>query len=203
MNSKELGNYFSSVGIPLKWHTKTLRDFDNDKEALSTIINYLDKAREAYKEGVGFYLHGKNGVGKTHLLMTSFMQLFDQRFTVRVISLTELVNLFTSSWYDEDKKEELVLVMSNVHFLGIEEMGKQLSSDKSLEIVTHVLETVLRSRVQNKKPTWFTSNISASSLKDIYNEDIASMLRECALPLLINGDDVRREISKSNKEKWL
>lgn len=203
MISKELRTYYESIGIPLKWHSKTLDDFTNDREALRVIRKYIKNHKEAFKDGVGFFLTGKNGVGKTHLLMCSFMELFNLRHSVQVISLSALVDMYTGSWYDAEKREELLQVMIKKHFLGIEEIGKQFSSEKSMDVVTHILEVVLRSRLQHNRPTWFTSNLTASSMKDVYNEDIASMLRECAVPLLVEGNDKRGDYAEANKKRWL
>jgi DNA replication protein DnaC len=200
MISKELKHYFEQHGILSKWHEKTLDEYHNDEDAKDKILAYLKNHKQASKQGVGPYLHGANGVGKTHLMMTAFMQLFNEhRYKVQVVSLTTLVDIFTSSWYDEGKKA-LLDSMKNCHFLGIEEIGKQIDSEKSVAIVTHILETVLRYRLQSNKPTWFTSNIDPSEIKNIYNEDIASMLRECSVDIAVVGNDKRKEIYTRNKK---
>lgn len=199
-HSKELKQYFLEHGILPKWHDKTIADFKNDDEAKRKILKYLENHKDASTKGVGPYLHGDNGVGKTLLMMTSLMYLFtEHRYKVQVVSLSTLVDTFTSSWYDESKKESLD-AMKNCHFLGIEEIGKQLDSEKSLKVVTHILETVLRYRLQSNKPTWFTSNIQPGELKNMYNEDIASMMRECSVPILVTGDDKRSDILTRNKK---
>jgi len=201
--NKEQIKYLEDAGIYKRWHDKKLDDFTKNEEVLRTIKKYLKNSKDAYEDGIGFYLHGPNGVGKTHILMTSFKELIDKRFTVRVISLTTLIGLFTGSFYNEEKQEQLMTVMKRVNFLGIEEIGKQINSEKSKDMVTHILETVIRYRVQCKKPTWFTSNMKPSAMAEIYNEDIASMLRECSVHLLVDGEDERRTILQKNKKKYL
>lgn len=201
--SKEQSKILLNCGILEKWHTKTLDDFTNDKRALKIVRDYLDNYKEAVKDGVGFCLYGNNGVGKTLLLNASFKELFEKRNKVQILSVSSLITKFTDSWYDDESRKKFISLLQNATFLGIEEIGKQIKSERSNEMITHVLDTVIRYRVQRNKPIWITTNIPPKQLRELYSDDIASMLNEVCVPLQIRGEDIRESIREKNIKKYI
>lgn len=192
-------NEFLKNGILPKWHNKKLSDYKNDPQAKESIDKYLKSRDNMLKKGVGLYLWGANGTGKTHLMMTSFKELRALDYSVKVISLSSLIAKFTAGWYDMAEKRELQNALQRVDFLGIEEIGKEFRSQNS-DLGTVVLDNVLRYRVQMMKPTWFTSNVPPGKLTANYTEDIASMLKECSYPIQVMGKDMRGEQYNKIKE---
>lgn len=71
------------------------------------------------------------------------------------------------------------------------------------ELVKRVMESVIRFRVQMNRPIWFASNTDPKFVKDVFSEDIASLLREAVVPICVRGEDFRREIQRRNKRKFL
>lgn len=199
--------YYLYCGIKSSWHLKSLDDFDNDTDALSQVKKYLGKSRVVAKEGLGIYLWGSNGTGKSHLMNCSFKELIREGHKVRVYSMDEIVDKFTSSWYSEEEKQDLNNVLRNIDFLGIDEFGKNVDKDgKPIylpELVKRVMESVIRFRVQMNKPIWFASNTDPKFVKDVFSEDIASLLREAVVPICVRGEDFRKEIQLKNKRKFL
>lgn len=192
--------YYLQCGIYKKWHTVTLAKFTNDKKALRRVKNYLRRNQTMFKRGTGIYLYGSNGVGKSHLLNASFKVLIEKEYSVKVIPLSDLISMFTSAWYSDDSKHQLSL-LKEVQFLGIEEIGKEFrttfkdADSKNEDLIVTVLDTILRYRLQNSLPTWFTSNLTPSALESSYSTDIFSMMKESAIPILVNGEDYRNLIN--------
>lgn len=186
--------FLLSVGILEKWHTRTLDAYDNDMVALEKVQDYIKRADTFYTEGVGFYLHGHNGTGKSHLMNCAFKRFILARYKVQVVSFSDLITEFIGGWYDEDVKQKIQRY-KKVDFLGIEEIGKEFKSKESALAQT-VLDNILRYRVQMNKPTWFTSNKPPTDIAALYTEDIASMMKEVAIPLHVVGEDYRIKISK-------
>lgn len=117
--------YYLYCGIKTGWHEKSLDDFTNDEEALSAVRKYLKNSRDAAKKGLGLYLWGSNGTGKSHLMNCSFKELIAKGNKVRIYSMDEIVDKFTSSWYSDEDKKELDNVLRNIDFLGIDEFDLQ------------------------------------------------------------------------------
>lgn len=197
--------YYLYCGIKTGWHEKTLDDFENDSEALSMVKKYLKKSKTVAREGLGVYLYGANGTGKSHLMNCSFKQLIEKGHKVRIYSMDEIVDKFTSSWYSDEDKKDLDNVLRNIDFLGIDEFGKNVDKDGKPvylpELVKRVMESVVRFRVQMNKPIWFSSNTDPKFVKDVFSEDIASLLNEAVVAICVRGGDFRKEIQLKNKRK--
>lgn len=196
--------YYLSCGIKLSWHDKVLDDFKNDNESLSRVKDYISKASEAKQKGLGLFLWGANGCGKTHLMNCAFKELIDKRYRVHIFSLDEIVDKFTAGWYSDEDKKELQDILRNTDFLGIDEFGKNLDKDGEAkyipDLVKRVMDSVIRYRVQMKRPVWFTSNTTPSNVNKVFSEDVASLLKEATLPIQITGVDYRGVIQKKYKK---
>lgn len=199
--------YYLYCGIKAGWHEKSLKDFTNDAEALSAVRKYLRDFKEVSKKGIGLYLWGSNGTGKSHLMNCSFKELISAGSKVRIYSMDEIVDKFTSSWYSDEDKKELDNVLRNIDFLGIDEFGKNVDEEGNPvylpDLVKRVMESVIRFRVQMNKPIWFSSNTDPKFVKNVFSEDIASLLREAVVPICVRGEDFRKEIQRRNKRIFI
>ena len=199
--------YYLYCGIKSAWHTKELRDFTNDEEALLRVKNYIKKSKEVAREGLGVYLWGANGTGKSHLMNCSFKELIENGHKVRIYSMDEIVDKFTSSWYSDEDKKDLDNVLRNIDFLGIDEFGKNVDKEGNPvylpDLVKRVMESVIRFRVQMNKPIWFASNTDPKFVGKVFSEDIASLLNEAVVTVCVRGSDFRKRIYSRNKRKFL
>ena len=134
----------------------------------------------------------------------TFKELIAQTYKVRVYSLDEIVDKFTSAWYSDTEKQELNRVLHQIDFLGIDEFGKNVDAEGNPiylpDLVKRVMESVIRYRVQMHLPIWFASNTDPKYVKDVFSEDIASLLREAVVPVCVRGEDYRKQIQKRHKE---
>lgn len=200
-------DYYLLCGIKSGLHDKTLDDFTNDEDALEKVKRYIRKSRSMYRDGLGLYLWGSNGTGKTHLMGCSFMELISKGYKVRLFSMDEIVDKFTSSWYSDEDRHELNNILRNIDFLGIDEFGKNVDKDGNPvylpDLVKRVMESVIRFRVQMNKPIWITSNTDPKYVNEVFSEDVASLLNEAVVPICVRGADFRKTILKRNKKKLL
>lgn len=197
--------YLLSCGIKMAWHEKSLENYTNDLKAKRIVGEYLKDARGYLAKGVGLYLWGANGAGKSHLMNTTFLELLGRRYSVRVFSMDELVDMYTSSWYSESEKSELNHILRNVQFLGVDEFGKNVDA-KGVpvplpDLVKRIMESVIRYRVQMHRPIWFASNTDPKYVRDVFSEDIASLLREAVIPVVVTGKDYRATIQQQHRSK--
>lgn len=190
-------DYLIHCGVTKKWHEKSFSDFDNDSLAKKEVLEYLKNHKSAFNKGIGLFLYGNNGVGKTLLLNLSFMQLIEKEYRVRIIALSDLVSLFMNAWYNDADLQALNYI-KRVPFLGIEELNKEykkfskLSDDSTNSPAIQAIDSILRFRLQNCLPTWFTSNTQPADVKEHYTNDIVSMLNEMVYPILVKGEDKRK-----------
>jgi len=206
MVDKKTEEYYLYCGIGKKWHNLKIGDFTNDEKALKKVENYLHKIKEAEKDGIGLYLYGSNGTGKSMLLNTLFMELIKRKRTVFVLSIDELVSKVTSSWYSKEEEESLIN-FRKVDFFGIDEFGKNLDKDGNPrvipDLVKRIVESTIRYRVQMNKPICISSNTDVAYVGKVFSEDIASLLNEAVLPIRVTGEDFRKKIQVKMKDKYL
>lgn len=203
----KIEEYYLYCGIKVGWHSKTFSEYSNDKEALKKVQSYLSDYQTNYKDGIGLYLWGSNGTGKSHLMNVAFKELISKKCKVRIYSMDEIVDKFTSSWYSDVEKKELNNVLRNIDFLGIDEFGKNVDQNGNPiylpDLVKRAMESIIRFRVQMKKPIWFASNTDPKYVKEVFSEDISSLLNEAVVPICVRGGDYRQVIQKQNKKRFL
>lgn len=199
--------YFSLCGIKGKWQESSFKDFVNCEPAKDRVLHYLGKLKEAQEDGVGLYLWGANGTGKSMLMNLAFKEIIiTHRKSVRIFSMDQLVSFFTDSWYSSEARHELRDVLLKVDFLGIDEFGENLKkggTDYLPDVVKNALESILQVRIQSGKPTWIASNTEPKYVKDIFSEDVASLLKEACLPVQVTGTDYRGVKGEELRTKYL
>lgn len=207
LTKREQDYLLNVIGIPPRYLDVTFAEYDNDLNAKDTLITALSEAKTLMHNGLGFNLFGPNGVGKTHLMMASIKHcVLSHKIPARVIQFSDMVDLYAAAWSDpeaETRMKELFVTP----ILAIEELGKEFMSAKpgsdQSNLPKVVLDKVLRFRVQSQKPVWITSNCQPGAIKDIYTKDIASLLKQCTIPLIVTGRDRRDDELKRNKTKFL
>ncbi len=180
-------------GILEKWHDKTFKNFEGDKEALAEVEEYIQGYKKYRSEGVGGLLYGSNGTGKTYLLNCLFKELlFWNREEVYIVSFPTIISNYTKNWRGEGNWSDII----NVPMLGIEEIGKEFSaSGVSKELVVAALDALLRYRVQRMKPTWFTTNLMPPEIIQVYGKSLSSLFKESSKIIEVKGDDYRNKLA--------
>lgn len=184
----------AKVGILKKWASKDWHDFTVDDEAKHKAIKFCEKYNTANAKGVGLYIYGANGVGKTLLAMLILKELFlVKKQSVRAISLGTLINLQTLGWYDKEVRSEFLFAYQSADFLLIEGVGREHKSGQN-DLGATTLDTVLSYRSQAQKATLITATHSPKEIRSVYNADIGSLLNEMCVPINIKGIDYRNKI---------
>lgn len=193
-----------SSGLLPKWDKYNWDDFTNDDRAKELIKSYMHKTEDALIDGVGFFVFGRYGVGKSLLVNLLFRDLFDAGYKVRIISLTGLTELYTAAWSDKDKARIFKNLVQNIDFLCIEDFGKEYvkKDEDRKSFLTNVMEEVINKRSMFNKATFFASSIGADKISARYSEHLSSIIQECTVPLKIDGKDYRPKIQKEISKKY-
>jgi DNA replication protein DnaC len=196
-SSKKLHDLYLSCGILKGWHTKTFDEYENDNEAKRKVIRYAEQHKKAMATGAGVYLYGDNGVGKTHLAMCLAMQLIRESYKVVAVTMGTLMDVLAGTWGGDHEAVEFLRRIKKCHFLILEEPGKEIKKGNNT-LALNVLDSVFRYRVQNKAPIIITSNEVPEDMAKLYTEDLASMLCELCMPVLVRGVDYRPILQQQN-----
>lgn len=180
-----------------------LEDFQNkeysDLQNLDTVVDILKKYEENFEsyqdKGLGFYIYGPNGTGKSHLANVLAKHLLEKNKSVYVFnSLYQLTNIIAKSWNDEEV-EKVFDEIKNYDLVIIDEFGK-LPTAKELAI-TEVFR-FCKYRLTRHKPLILVSNLAPDEIKNIFGESFHSILKAFLVRLLINGPDYRNKIGSEN-----
>jgi DNA replication protein DnaC len=127
--------------------------------AKQSAMNYCKSISVCKNRGLGMYLFGDNGRGKTALVACMLREAAKQGYSIYLTNLTEVTDkLF--------KKEIKLSFLKKVDFLVIDDIGSErmfkTGSDETF--VADKANEIIASREKDLKPTLFTSNLSISSL---------------------------------------
>lgn len=119
-------------------------------ETLRQVRLYAEHFEEVRKKGVGLFLYGETGTGKTHLACALLRALMpDVRGGYAMT--WEIIRAVKSSGFQDDPLEPLI----ELPLLVIDEIGVQYGS----KFEETVLYPLIDSRVAERRPTIFISNV--------------------------------------------
>ncbi len=145
---------------PLEIKNAKMKDiYLNDKKRVH-VIKYLKKFLEDYPNSKGIYLSGNFGCGKTYLIAALFNELAKKNIKSAIIFWPEFLRSLKANFSDDynDRFEYI----KKVNLLLIDDIGAENMTVWSRD---EVLAPILQYRMQQKLPTFFTSNLSISELE--------------------------------------
>lgn len=183
------------ANIPTKYRAMTLLDISHPqlKESKAYIQDYIDNLPKNFAQGLAPFICGQSGLGKTSLGCIVLKEALKQGHTAYFTKLDDCINLLTSSWHDDQLKQEFNNQILSVEFLMIDDLGDELRSLKS-NLVVSTLNKILRTRLDNLRPTILTTNTEANELRAKYDHRIYSILKEHTIIVPCSGIDYREHI---------
>lgn len=128
--------------------------------ALEQVKKYLQQLDENRKKGIGIYLCGDVGCGKTHLAVAVAKEAIRAGWSVKFTALIDLL-LEMRRCFDDGKSEETVLgSCCGVDFLVLDDLGKENPKEWGLS----VLYNIINERYESRRPVILTSNYAPGEL---------------------------------------
>ena len=127
---------------------------------------YCDVADKVLKSGIGIYLFGDKGTGKSRLTACMANELMSKYYSVLYTNFSEISKYIRNSFGSKlDSEYDFIERLTNIDFLFIDDFGTELVSknDQDLWLQEKVFE-VINKRYNNNKPIIFTSNYSLRQL---------------------------------------
>lgn len=201
---------WNSRGIPNNYLWNFKDDLNlHDKQVQQRIFNYIDQLEKlVLDKGVGLYLFGGTGTGKTtvattilneYTLFRTKKHLHGDKFShvpCKFLRLAELQNTYNSMYRGSNLTKDVAADKFANSKTSIKELELLVIDDIALRDTTegfrNELYEIIDYRASNGKATIFTSNVDMDNLVDYVGERIASRVEGMCVPLYINGPDFRK-----------
>ena len=123
--------------------------------------------------------------------------MYRHRYSCRRVTFSSYITAYTESWgANKSEKDiienELFEKYKGVEFLVLEEIGKEIDS----KIAKPILEDLLRYREENGLVTIICTNLTPSTIKELYGASICSLINGNMTVIVIDSEDKRQEVFK-------
>ena len=140
--------------------------------------------------GEGLILSGPCGVGKTHLMAALLLEGVALGWSVRYVTVAEMIRSIRATWADRARSEDDVIrELVGVRLLAIDELGVQAGSESEHGL----LHAVIDARLRACRPTLYGTNLTAQELPGSIGERVLDRLRQACRMVVIDGDSHRKQ----------
>lgn len=157
--------------------------------------NILQTAKEFVRcfpeEPANLLLYGNTGVGKTFLTNCIARELLEQSHTVVYLTSLKLFDILETYKFDRDlshtEKNAAVSYILDSDLLIIDDLGTELNNSFTSSQLYHCIDA----RLNHRRATIISTNLSFDDLRERYSERIFSRLTSSYILLKLTGDDIR------------
>jgi DNA replication protein DnaC len=119
--------------------------------------DYVSDLNKSFTSGTSYCLAGSHGVAKTMQTCCVLKKASLKGYKCLYTTLSDVVNVLTGAPYEERFKARRELFM--VDFLVVDEFDNRfMPSENAADLYARTLETVFRTRIQNRIPTLMCTN---------------------------------------------
>lgn len=178
-----------------------MKDIDTKDKKQLEIIKWLDQFYEEYDVTAGkkgLYLHGSFGSGKTYLVTALLNELnLAKNVSIEIVYFPEALRTLKE---DFDLFGYKMNRYQNVDILLLDDIGAEKVTDWGRD---EVLGTILQARMEKKKTTFFTSNLTIEELEQNLSLTKTSVDKVKARRIIerIKQLTVDRELISENRRK--
>lgn len=160
---------------------------------IEKVKSYLDSIDVAFEKGIGLYLSGSHGVGKSSIAVIILKKALRKYYSCFFCRSTEIVDFAMSGWRNDDKKTFWDYV-TNCDFMVVDDIARAFDVSKYERI--HI-DSIFTKRDSAGLPTIVTANHSVDDNREIFGEALYSNFKERLIQLNILGEDYRGVIGKT------
>ena len=153
----------ASINATKELETSSLKTIDTRDKNRYILIKWVTNFIKEYDYGKnmkGLYLHGNFGCGKTYILSACFNEMQKRGFKTKIVYLPDLLRTIKG---DFEAMNDIMDELCRVDLLLIDDIGAEKVTDWGLD---EILGTILQSRMNEHKTTFFTSNFTIKELEE-------------------------------------
>lgn len=177
------------AGIGVTYQRLMWSDFTGPGALLDPFLDYIDNAEAYIDRGIGLFISGPVGTGKTMLANLVLKELVKRGYKCNATTFSSTVEAFTAGWNSQEEKQRFAERFMYSEVLLLDDMGKEFRRQNGLHQTT--FDHILRTRVQAGRPTLLTTNMTPQEVKTGYGAAVLSLLVEQSIEILLPGEDFR------------
>ncbi len=191
---------FESSGLGVLMQTQSFENFTPDyytnPDERAMMLRNFEMLRQ-YAEGFSetadsLVLCGATGLGKTHLSTAVARRVIERGFDVYYASALQMFSDFEHTRFGTgmaDAPSVDIARYSECDLLILDDLGTEVVN----QFTNSCLYLVLNNRINMRRPTIISTNLTGKEIKARYTDRIASRILGDFKPLLFVGTDVRRQ----------
>jgi len=146
--------------------------------------------------GIGLYLHGTHGNGKSMLASLLLKMALKTGVDGYWITLTELLSHYQETWRDKGYRQWFDRRMRNATMLVVDDMGREYDGRTT---AASTIDTIFRTRAQHGMTTVITTNLSEDQFTQRYTKGVTSLVEETCDRIQLTGPDWRSLLRERKK----
>ena len=153
----------------------SMKEIDTKDKNRFEVIKWINDYLKDVKKGIyhkGLYLSGNFGCGKTYLISAMLNEIAKMGKRVAIIYYPEFLRSLKESFYDNEEYKKKFNMIKKTEYILLDDIGADSVTEWSRD---EVLGTILQYRMEEKLPTFFTSNLTIEELEhhlSLTNKDV-------------------------------
>jgi DNA replication protein DnaC len=189
-----IANLRHESGLPLKWFNVSLESFEprnGTERAYKACCNYAEQFSSLQSGGIGMYLFGTSGGGKSRLAASVANKIIDRGILVCWWNVTSLYLAIQRTFRNDYIGPDILEDCTRAGLLILDDMG----AEKPSEWTMATMYDIINSRIENVLPTIITSNLTFEELEKKVDSRVMSRLSDKDIfPRIANtAADYRRQ----------
>ena len=138
---------------------------------------------------------GDTGLGKTHVSTAVGITVIGRGYDVEYKTIQSLIDDFEEVQFKGEKSER-IRNYYDCDLLIVDDLGCELSTQFTVSCIYNIINA----RMNKRRPTIISTNLTQKELRDRYGDRITSRLFGEYRPLVFKGTDVRRQKLKGGRK---
>ncbi|WP_154826372.1 ATP-binding protein [Clostridium butyricum] len=160
---------------------------------------FCDKFDEISKNGLGLFIYGRPGNGKTYLTSCIANELIEKKqIKIKYCGINFILNQIKSS-YDYKAPEEVKTIgkFKDSKLLILDDLGTEQVTEWSRNKIYEIIDY----RYRNKLSTIITTNLNMDEITNKYTQRLADRMFEMCTKFEFTNESVRKQKAMENTEK--
>lgn len=170
-----------------------------DAKTVQVVLDYAKKIDNYLAHGLGLFLHGEHGNGKSLVSSLLLKKLLSEGYDGYWITLDEMLSRYQETWRGgKDERSWFDRRMRNVRVLVVDDMGREFEGRTT---AASSVDTIFRTRVQNGLTTIITTNLTQEKFIARYTNGIESLVTEACIHHEVIGGDWREALRERKRRE--